>query len=533
MNVLLVYPNLPLMMAPAMSIAIFNAICKQEGCNVKIFETTMYSKEYNNKQIRMSEVGASRQNKEQEIKDMFFIKSPVSILSDFIDTIESFKPDLLLFSVQEDTWKMATELLEVIADRDLPHIIGGVFPTAAPDVVLSNPNVRAIAVHEGEHVVRDAIRVKDVSKVKGVWYKDQNGKVVKNPPQQLCDITKIIPDYDCFNDIRWKRPMGGQIFSRAVSMETYRGCPYNCTYCNSPNTRELSTDLGLGNFMRRKPAHIIERDLLYYKQHIDPDLIMFQDDSFLARPEKEIMEFCEMWSKYKIPFWFNTRIENCKPKYLNALKEAGVFRMSFGLESGNEKYRRDVLKRNVSNETYQEYFNYINESNIPYSLNVIIGMPFETRSLVMDTARLVNKAKGYDGLTISMFQPYWGTYLRKVCVDNNFISEDYINGFDKDTNIGGFLDSWHPKMPEPYLQQEEVYKLLNTFSLYAFYGHEMWDVIYKSETDDVLYQSLMKDYREKFFTAQQAGGAQRIQKFCAVHDPSTTYHYEVLDAAPS
>jgi hypothetical protein len=147
----------------------------------------------------------------------------------------------------------------------------------------------------------------------------------------------------------------------------------------------------------------------------------------------------------------------------------------------------------------------------------------------MDTARLVNKAKGYDGLTISMFQPYWGTNLRKLCVDNNFISKDYINGFNKETDIGGFLDSWHLKMPEPYLQEEEVYRLLKTFSLYAFYGHRMWDTIYKSETDEELYQTLMKEYREKFFTTQQAGGAQRIQKFCAMHDPSATYHYETMD----
>ena len=133
--------------------------------------------------------------------------------------------------------------------------------------------------------------------------------------------------------------MGGKVFKRAVSMETYRGCPYNCTYCNSPFSRNYEKDT-LGVFLRRKPANIIERDLNYYIDQYDPDLIMFQDDSFLARPKKEIYEFCEMWSKYKIPFWFNTRIENCKPEILAALKEAGVYRMTFGLESGNEQYRK-------------------------------------------------------------------------------------------------------------------------------------------------------------------------------------------------
>ena len=34
-KILIVYPNLPLMMSPAISVAIINAICKREKCDVK------------------------------------------------------------------------------------------------------------------------------------------------------------------------------------------------------------------------------------------------------------------------------------------------------------------------------------------------------------------------------------------------------------------------------------------------------------------------------------------------------------------
>ena len=65
------------------------------------------------------------------------------------------------------------------------------------------------------------------------------------------------------------------------------------------------------------------------------------DDSFLARPKKEIFDFCEMYEKhFKLPFGLIIRIENCRPEYLSALKAAGVHRMQFGLESGNEEYRK-------------------------------------------------------------------------------------------------------------------------------------------------------------------------------------------------
>ena len=528
-KILLVYPNLPLMMAPSIAMGIFTAIAKKEGCEVDIFETTQYSDAYSNRHIRMTEIGANRANKDDEVKDMFYIQSQDKVFPDFINKVEEYKPDLILMSVQEDVWKMARNLLEQIHDKNIPHILGGIFCTSAPEIVMSSPFVKILARHEGERTVLQAIQClkegKPITDINGIWYKDDDGKIVKKPPQQLCDITEVTPDFSCFGDYRWQRPMGGKVFKRAVSMETYRGCPYNCTYCNSPFSRDFEKDT-LGKFLRRKPADLIERDLKYYIEKYDPDLIMFQDDSFLARPKKEIFEFCEMWSKYKIPFWFNTRIENCKPDVLAALKKAGAYRMTFGLESGNEEYRKNFLKRNVKNSVYLEHFNYINESNIPYSLNVIIGMPFETREMVLESAEMVHASKGYDGLTIGMLQLYHGTDLRRVAVENKFIPSDFINSEGSTEQGGGYLDDWYLKMPKPYLQLDEVERLVKTFALYAFFPKDRWDEVYKAETDEKLYNKLMDEYQSKFFADIQQGGKDRINAtYCAQHDATSTYKF--------
>lgn len=531
-KILLVYPNLPLMMAPSIAMGIFTAIAKQEGCEVDIFETTQYSDAYSNRHIRMTEIGANRPNKDEEVKDMFFIQSQDRIFPDFIKKVEEYKPDLILMSVQEDVWKMARNLLEKIHDKNIPHILGGIFCTSAPEIALSSPYVKVVARHEGERTVLQAINClkegKPITDIDGIWYKDENDKIVKKPPQKLCDITQITPDFSCFGAYRWQRPMGGRVFKRAVSMETYRGCPYNCTYCNSPFSRNFEKDT-LGVFLRRKPADIIERDLKYYIDQYNPDLIMFQDDSFLARPKKEIFEFCEMWSKYKIPFWFNTRIENCKPEILAALKEAGVYRMTFGLESGNEQYRKDILKRGVKNSVYLEHFDYINESNIPYSLNVIIGMPFETRQMVLESAEMVHASRGYDGLTIGMLQLYHGTDLRRLAAENGFIPKDFINSEGSTEQGGGYLDDWHLKMPKPYLQLDEVKALVKTFALYAFFEKDRWPEIQAAETDDVLYEKLMDEYQSKFFADIQQGGADRIKSlYCGQHDATSTYKFNTV-----
>lgn len=523
MKILMVYPNLPLMMAPAISVAIFNAISKEQNVEYRVFETTEYSNEFSNKHIQLAAVGANRGNENNERDDEYYdIKPESQIIPDFIESVNEYEPDVIVMSMQEDVFHIGTKLLAAIEEKEIPHLIGGVFPSQAPEVVLASPLIKHIAVHEGEQTFRNLITAwknnEPINSIKGVWYKDEFGFIKRNEPNALCDVTKITPDFSCYENKRWHRPMGGKHFRRALSMETYRGCPYSCTYCNSPGTRDMSKELGIGNFMRRKPADVVKRDLDYYIEHIDPDLVMFQDDSFLARPAKEIFEFCEMWSEYKIPFWFNTRIENCKPEYLAALKEAGVYRMSFGLESGNAAYRKDFLKRPVTNEAYEEYFQYINDSDIPYSLNILVGMPYETREMVMDSARLIHKAKGYDGLTISMFQPYHGTELRKIAVEAGFMDDNLILS-------GGFQDHYFLNMPEPYLQPEDVFRLNRTLSLYCFYEESEWDKIKLAETDDIMYNKLMADYKEKFFIGdQQLGGQSKIK--CMQHDISSTYIFK-------
>lgn len=533
MRILLVYPNLPLMMSPSIAAGIFTALSKRLDVEFEMFETTTYSDQYHNRHLRMAEIGAVRQNKKNENESIFFIQPTSKIIPDYLNKLKEYKPDLIMFSMVEDVWEMGKKLLEAGSEFNIPTICGGIFPTSAPDLLFEHPDVKMIAMHEGERTFTDLVEAfksgKSFTEVKSVWWKDDNNVIHKNPFQELCDISNVMPDYSLFNPSRFQRPMGGVIWERAVSMETYRGCPYNCTYCGSPFLRDFTKINEIGNFLRRKPAHIIDQEFQYHKEHLNPDFIMFQDDSFLARPEKEIFEFCEVWSKHCTPFWFNTRVENCKPHTLKALKDVGLYRMAFGIESGNEEYRTNVLDRNVKNEVYYEHFDIINDSNVPYSLNIIIGMPYETRAHVFDSIRMVKRSAGYDGLMVNYFQPYLGTTLRDVCVKNNFIPATHING-DNNESMGGYMDGWILDMPLPYLQKNDVTNLVNTFPLYAYFSEDRWEEVFKAETDQDKLKELQEEYRQNFLTDHQMGGADRINnKFCAQHDPTSSYTWQIVN----
>lgn len=486
MKLLIVYPNLPMMITPATSVALFTAIAKSKNCDVDLFETTLYSDTENAGMVYKSKLGGGRNYKLTDL-DMS-IKPRKEMLLDFINKVSSYKPDLLLFSVVEDTLKDTLSLLNAIKDSNIPHIVGGVLPINDPVLCLEQEEINVICRYEGELVLSDVIDnfKGNWLKTKGLWYKDNNNIIHKNKLQPLVDINNIIPDYSLYPSNRFNRPIGGKIRS-TVQFETYRGCPYSCTFCNSPMTRYLDK-----NFLRRKNIDALKKELDSYIENINPEYFFIIDDSFLARPKKEIFSLCKLLETYKIPWWNNTRLENVDKEILEAMKQAYCDRIQFGIECGNENYRKNILSRNVSNETYLQKADIVNNSGIPYGLNAIIGFPGETRSMVFETIELIRKIKGYDGLGVSIFIPYRGTQLRQYAIDNKWLSSKWFSE-------NGYLLGGSPlNMPKPYLQKEEIVDLSKKFKFYCYFNKNYWDYIDNCKDTNVLEDTYNKNFYTKY-----------------------------------
>jgi radical SAM superfamily enzyme YgiQ (UPF0313 family) len=556
-RILLVYPNIPLMFSPPISMAIFTAICKEMDVPVDLFETTGYTDQFESRRMLSKKKGHQGRG-EVDANDWITIKPSKEAIPDFITKVEEFNPDLILISCVEDSFSVGIDLLESIRDKNIPNIMGGVFTTFAPEEVLKYDVVDQLCHQEGEQVLRDAVERmregKPLYDIPGTTYRHKD-HAEKNLPASLVDLNEITPDFSLFSPKRFGRFQGGRYFNFSMQMETYRGCPYQCTYCNSPGQRAFSKDAGTGNFMRRKSADVIKAEFEYYYEQYGVDHVNFIDDSFLARPIKELEEFTKVWSEHKTPFWVNTRIENCTPYIMDLMKEAGMYRITFGLESGNEEYRTKYLKRNVTNEKYLHHIDIINKSNIPYSLNVIIGMPFETKEMALDSARFARACKGHDAFTVSAWSPYHGTELRDIAVQAGFMDANLTWSLEQ--KLQGQNDGFYRsivEMPKPYLQNDEIKSLVDLFPLYAYFPDELYPEIENPETRPELLKIFKSEY---YATEYQEGGQEKIDRLkkawqdrnnkikkftpkqttewvkawsigCANHDPSIEDHFGVV-----
>jgi radical SAM superfamily enzyme YgiQ (UPF0313 family) len=469
-RILLIYPNIPMMLVTPLAIAGFAWILRKEGYTVDFFDTTHYGDgDLSSPQNRVKYLQARDIFSESNLR----LLKNTGMETDLAEKIESFRPDLLLYSFTEDSLKRALQLLRVSNKYNVPTVVGGVLATAAPEWLMTFPEFTMLGVGEGEETVREiAHRLclgEDISDLDNLWIKKPDGTIVRNKTRDYVHLDNYSTDFSIFDEERFVRPMGGKIH-RALPIETYRGCPNRCTYCNSPmHTRIAKAENRV--YLRRRTAEGIRKEIRHLVDTYKINLLYIVDDDFLARPRKEIDSFIDVYREFSIPFWFNTRPEHCTEDILEKLKEVGLFRASFGIESGNEDLRTKKLGRNISNADIIKDFARIDKSGIGYSVNCIIGFPYETREMVFDTVRLMKQVKGYDAITVSIFTPYRGTVLRDEAIQEKWLDPQALTVHTTSKSM----------LNMPQFSASQIDGMMRTFPLYVEFDESEWPMIEKAE----------------------------------------------------
>jgi len=306
--------------------------------------------------------------------------------------------------------------------------------------------------------------------------------------------------------------MTGKIY-RMAPVETQRGCPYRCTFCNTPEKHDIYSAENAGRYYRKKTIENVYKELKYIIPKFNIEYIFFVTDTMLAMSEKEFDKFCEMYSEFKLPFWFNTRPETITERRAKKLKEIGLDKVNIGVEHGNKEYRREIIGRNYENEVVIKAFDIMYNQGIPTTCNNILGYPDETRELIFDTIELVRKIKS-ENINAFTFIPYNGTALRALAERKNYIKKDYL--CHQVETIDGIARS---ELDMPTISKKEIMGLVKTFTLYARMPRSYWSEIKVAEQlneegnkkYDELMQLYQKDYALQYSTSKTVSQPGSIQ----------------------
>lgn len=497
-KVLFLYPNLRGMNMLPPAIALFSRILKDNGVEVALFDSTYYS------------IGADFDSDKAKEKNLsvrpFDMDKHVTLkntdpFTDFEEMVTSFKPDLIAMSSTEDIFYLGLRFLKQVRKYNILTIAGGVYPTFAPEKAIRNNEIDMVCVGEGDDALLELVlrlaQKKDYSDIQNLWIKMPDGKIICNKVRLVKDMNlNPLPDFSLFEDARFYRPMAGKVY-RMFPVETHRGCPYQCSFCNSPVQRKLYRDAQSGNFFRKKSIESVKKEMEYYKNEWKAEYFYLWADTFFSYTEQELDEFVKMYRGIGLPFWCQTRPETVTRDKILKLKDAGLHRISMGIEQGNEEFRKKMLKRTVTNDRIVEAVNILSECGIPagISVNNIVGFPCETPELAMDTVELNRKiADKLDTMNCYAFVPYHGTPLREFSVKSGFISED-----TRTSCLTG-----EPMLNMPQFPKERIKGIMRTFSMYVRFDRSRWKDIKQAEQltpeGNKIFEQLRQEYIQNFFS---------------------------------
>lgn len=316
--------------------------------------------------------------------------------------VTAWKPDVVgitAFTVQlVDVHKTVQACRDVGVSR---VVIGGPHVNDFPQECLGLPGVDAVIKGEGQQPMLDLLVV---------W---EAGKVARGIPGVMAHPDDQVPEDDVYfsNDLddypildltlvdyqRYYDVMGeGGIFTTVISS---RGCPYRCTFCNTPRHRyrvmtagrvcdELESCIALG---------IHE--------------IYFVDDTFNIT-NKRVHDLCDeiMRRKLELHWTVRFRVKGVDRALLEKMKAAGCTRIQFGVEQGTEEGLLR-LKKDVTSREIEHAFSLCRQVGIRTVAYFMIGTPTErTREDVMDTIHYSIRLNP-DFVMYNLLTPFPGTTL--------------------------------------------------------------------------------------------------------------------------
>lgn len=402
-------------------------------------------------------------------------------LSKLKNILSEKKPDIIGISSMTPQLQGTLETAKMIKkiNRNMPIIIGGPHVSADRDFINRHSDLFDYAITgEAEKTFSETI-----------------DKLVKCETVQKIQESEVVLDLDeiPIPDMSLVRRSS---YAKTASMLFSRGCPFKCYYCSRP---------AISNKVRYRSVDNIISEIRERYQDCG-GYINFQDDTFTMN-KKKVIEFCNavMSNKLRIYWECNTRIDLVDEELLAKMRIAGCTQINFGVESGDERVRREIIhKGNFNNEKIREIFSLCKKYKIKIAAYFMIGHPTETKNELLETKKMV-LGYGIDVLGLSIPLPFPGSALYEIAKREGQIDEKLIDDF-AEKKLGEGYSGVYPTYKTNILSREYILKEVSNINRRFYFKPRF--VVSKIKEDFFSFENLKRDFKE-FFSLVSKGMSSR------------------------
>lgn len=356
------------------------------------------------------------------------------------------KPDIIALSALTFSLLDALRTARVAkkVDSNIKICLGGFHANLYPKESLNLKEIDFIVHGEGEYAFRklvltlkngDSERLKTI---KGIGFKNGEELFLNGPAEIIKEMDLLpMPAYNLLNLDKYSHILSKN--GSSISMQTSRGCPFQCLFCDIRRTK----------LRLKSPEKVIEEIISLKKRGISD--FFFVDDTITVHKAR-LKTLCELIIRegLEISYRMSARVDTVDMEMLKLLKQSGCNRISYGVESGNQRLL-DYLEKRTTLEQIAKAFQMTREAGIQTFAFLIIGIPTETMEEMERSVDFV-KSINSDYMNISICTPYPKTALYDKMLDDGLIPYDYWQSFAENPTEDFQVKFWNKDFTDEQLR---------------------------------------------------------------------------------
>ena len=347
--------------------------------------------------------------------------------------VVEYDPDIIGVSVNVVTQRVVIELCEKIKER-FPEkllVVGGPLPILQPEKFLKVCDI--IVNGEGERTFLEIVRAwenkSELRNIPGTAFLHNNMVKINVRPKLIEDLDRIpFPAYHLMEPVLKEYSRKARVNKEYMApILTSRGCPYQCTYCNKSV---------FGSRFRMRSAENVLSEIDWLLKNFEVRQIDILDDNFNLNPErtKSILDKI-ITGRYDLAINCHNglRVDKLTRELAGKLKQAGVFKVGIGVESGDERILESVKKK-LRLQKVKDVIKWFREENIVVHGYFIFGLPGDNKESMQNTINFAIEANPHFA-NFAICIPFPGTAVYDYVKKNGKFLKDVDNGVE-----AGFFD---------------------------------------------------------------------------------------------